>query len=384
MAILKRKKKIEAPRQGLKRNPDIILALLVFALVIFGLVMISSASVVLSYEVTGGRTNNYYLIRQLTSLVIGLVALIILQAVDYHRYKKFALPLLLLTIIVLAVPAFPEIFKGLAFGYGGAYRWIHIGPLFFQPSEIVKLTFIIYLAAWFERRKDELSKFTAGVIPFVIILGIVVFLIMKQPDLGTTSIIGIIGISMFFVAGAHLAHLGLGVILGAGGLWELIRRSPYRLARLLVFLNPASDTLGKGYHVNQALLAIGSGGFWGLGFGQSRQKYNYLPQASTDSIFAIIAEELGFARSVIVIAAFFIFAYKGFNIAMKAPDLFGRLLAAGITSWIVFQAVINIGTMLAVFPLTGVPLPFISYGGSSLIINLAAIGILLNVSRQTV
>jgi cell division protein FtsW len=286
------------------------------------------------------------------------------------------------TIALLIIPAFPKIFGSLAYGFGGAYRWIKLGPLTFQPSEIIKLVFIIYLAAWLDKRQYEIRSFSAGFIPFVIILGTVFFLIMKQPDLGTASVVVLIAASMFFVAGANLFQIFGGVIVASFFFWELIKRSPYRLSRLMVFFNP-SDTLGKAYHINQALLAIGSGGLWGRGFGQSIQKHLYLPQPATDSIFAVICEELGFIRALFIPLIFIIFAWLGFTVASKAPDFFGKMLAIGIVSWIIFQAVINIGTMLAIFPLTGIPLPFISYGGSSLVISLAAMGILLNISKQT-
>jgi cell division protein FtsW len=205
---------------------------------------------------------------------------------------------------------------------------------------------------------------------------------MSQPDLGTMSVILFSSVAVFFIAGAELTHM----VIGAGALLTaftiLIKTSYYRQQRLLVFLNPSVDSQGAAYHINQALLAVGAGGLWGLGFGQSRQKYLYLPEAHTDSIFAIIAEELGFIRSGLVIAGFLFLAYLGYKIAKNAPDRFSRLLAIGITTWIVVQAFINIGAMINVLPLTGVPLPFISYGGSSLIILLAAVGVMLNISKN--
>ncbi|NTV55010.1 MAG: cell division protein FtsW, partial [Candidatus Moranbacteria bacterium] len=232
--------------------------------------------------------------------------------------------------------------------------------------------------------KDLLRKtdFFEGVVPFLLMLGIIAFLVMKQPDTGTLGILFIIAIAMFFSAGARLSHIGLLFGSGLAGLGVLILLAPYRMKRLLVFLDPDHDPSGAGYQIRQALIALGSGGFLGVGLGHSRQKFMYLPEPMTDSIFAVLGEELGFVGCAVVIALFLFFAYRGFRIAQKAPDEFGRLLAVGIVSWIVFQAFINIFAITGLMPLTGVPLPFISYGGTSLAAILGAIGILLNISKR--
>lgn len=358
-----------------KRKMDYWLLFVVFVLCVFGTLMVYSSSAMISlqeYDVS-----NFYFRKQLLWFGIGIVFLIIFSTIDYRFWQKNALWLLLITIglLILVFPFSTNI--------SGAHRWIRIGDFTLQPSEVCKLTFILYLAAWLAKKGEGIKDFKYGFIPFIIIVAIIAYLIMKQPDMGTMSIIAFTAVAMFFVAGASLAHLGIGLVGVAGLFYLLIRSAPYRLQRFLVFLNPSGKELGAGYHINQALLAIGSGGILGLGFGNSKQKYLYLPESHTDSIFAIIVEELGFLRSSLVLLAFVLIAWRGYLIAKNAPDAFSQLTAAGITSWIVIQALVNLGAMLGILPLTGIPLPFISYGGSSLIVLMAGIGILLNISKQT-
>lgn len=358
-------------------KPDYILIICVFALVVFGLVMLSSASSVLSYEQFGH--NYYYLKHQLFyGVASGLVLLIVFSKIDYHKLRKFASFLLLATLVLLVLVFIP----GLGFEYGGATRWISLGPITMQPTEIAKLTFLIYLATWLEKRERGVKDFSVGLLPFMTILGIISLLTILQPDIGTLTIIVLSAICVYFVAGAPLRHLAFLGAVSLGLFWLLVKIAPYRMARLTVFLNPEIDPQGIGYQINQALLAIGSGGLFGLGLGHSIQKHNYLPEVTGDSIFAVIAEELGFIRVLILVSLFLIFALRGFSIAKKAPDLYGRLLACGITSWIAFQAFINIAAMVAILPLTGIPLPFVSYGGTALISALAGVGILINISKQ--
>lgn len=357
------------------QKPDYTLALVVFALVVFGLVMISSASSVLSYEKFG--KDNEYLIRQLISLGIGLVVWLIFQSIDYHYYRKVAPPLLFITLGLLILVFVP----GVGSTWRGVHRWIGVGSLAFQPSEVAKLTLILYLSAWFERMGKDIIDFKKGFLPFALLVGFLGVLLIKQPDLGTLTVIAGIAVAIYFVAGAKLSHLFLGALSIALVFWGLIKIAPYRIARILAFLNPENDPLGIAYHIRNALIAIGSGGFLGLGFGQSRQKHLYLPEVHTDSIFAIISEELGFLRAIFLLAAFAYLAYRGYKVAQKAPDKFGRLIATGITTWFVFQAFINIAGIIGLLPFTGVPLPFISFGGTSLVINLASTGILLNISK---
>jgi len=358
-------------------KPDYQLAIIVFILIVAGLILISSASVVISYTLFG--TSTYYLKRQIIALLLGLILWFIFQNIDYHFFKKIALLGLLLNIALLIAVFIP----GIGSSYGGASRWLNLRLFSIQPAEICKLSFIIYLALWLEKRGEGIKSFSYGFIPFVIICVFISLLIIAQPDMGTMFVILITGCAMFFTAGAPLQYIFLLISSGVLFLWGLIKIAPYRLARLTVWLNPKFDASGIGYHINQALIAIGSGGLLGLGFGLSRQKYNYLPEVVGDSIFAVIAEELGFIRSSILIILFILLAIKGFRIAQKAPDTFGRLLATGITSWLTFQAIINIGAMLSLLPLTGIPLPFISYGGTALVVSLGSIGILMNISKQT-
>ncbi|MFZ2299954.1 MAG: putative peptidoglycan glycosyltransferase FtsW, partial [Candidatus Moraniibacteriota bacterium] len=265
----------------------------------------------------------------------------------------------------------------------GAARWVEIGPVSFQPSEVMKLSIILYLAAWLSSKgKTKAADFFEGFVPFLAILSIVGFLIIKQPDTGTLGLIFLISLSIFFASGANLLHMASLFFGGLAFLAILIKIAPYRLQRFLVFVNPEYDPQGSGYHVTQALLAIGAGGVFGAGLGQSRQKFNYLPEPVTDSIFAILGEEFGLIGTVIVVMLFLFVAWRGLRIARLAPDEFGRLVAVGIVSWIVFQAFINMGAISGLIPLTGIPLPFISYGGTSLAVLLASVGILLNISKH--
>ncbi len=359
-----------------KKKPDYLFAIVIFLLILFGIIMISSSSIVISMEHTG--KNYTYVLRQIESLFFGLIAMFAAYSIDYRFWKKNSLWMLIVTLLLLILVFIPGIGKSA----GGAHRWIGIGNQWFQPSELIKLTFIIYLAAWLDNMGEKVKSFWQGFIPFAVLIGIIGALIMLQPDLGTFTVILLSAITVFFVSGADLTHMAIGAGGMAALLFLLIKISPYRQQRLLVFLNPSVDAQGAAYHINQALLAIGAGGWWGLGFGQSRQKYLYLPEAHTDSIFAIIAEELGFVRSGIVVIAYLFIAYLGLRIARNAPDNFSRLLSIGITSWIFFQAFINIGAMINVLPFTGVPLPFVSYGGSSLIVLLAGVGLMLNISKS--
>lgn len=358
-------------------QPDYVLAGAMLLLLMIGLVMLSSAGSVLGFQ--RFDDSNYFLKKQLISLAVGLVAFFITVRIEYHHWRRWAVPLLITTLAGLIVVFLP----GIGSAFLGARRWIHLGPMLFQPSEIAKLTFIFYLAAWFEQREHIVGRWQEGVMPFLLTLAVLAGLLLLEPDLGTTIVLVFISVIMFFVAGGSPKHLfSLGVI-GAAVLAVFIKLAPYRAQRLTVFLNPALDPQGIGYHINQALLAIGSGGLFGLGLGHSRQKFNYLPEPAGDSIFAITAEELGFLFVVFFIGLWMLVIIRGLKIASRAPDQFGRLVATGITVWLGFQALLNIGALSGVLPLTGVPLPFMSYGGSALITSLAAVGVLLNISRQT-
>ncbi len=357
---------------------DYLLLGTVLLLLIFGMLTLSSASSVLAFE--NFNNNNYYFFRQIMfGLVPGLVALWLASRIHYSKWQTFA-PLLLAIGIGCLIAVF---IPGLGFGVGNSRMWIDFKFFLFQPSELMKLVVILYLASWYDKRSEHVHDFYYGFLPSLSIVGVVAGLIMLQPDLGTMIILCLIAATMLFVGGARLKYLASAAVAAGLVLWILIKAAPYRAQRILVFFNPSIDTRGISYQINQALLAIGSGGIWGYGLGQSRQKYNYLPEAIGDSIFAIMSEEMGFVRVAIVLLLFLFFAFRGFRIARRAPDTFSKLVAAGITTWIIIQAVINIGGITAIMPLTGVPLPFISYGSTAMVVSLLGVGILLNISRHS-
>lgn len=360
------------------KKPDPILLSVVILLLVFGSVMISSAGVVLSK--TKFDQDYYFFQHQLFyGIIPGIILMLITQAIHYKFWKKVAVPFFILSLISLVLVFIP----GVGIRFQGASRWVNLGVLSFQPTEMMKLSLILYLAMWLESRGKKLKEFLDGFIPFAIILSVISFLVIKQPDLGTLGSIIFISVVMFFISGAPMGFLGLMFAGGVSMLLLLIKLEPYRLNRLTTFLNPDHDPRGIGYQINQALLAIGSGGLTGLGLGHSRQKFNYLPEPIGDSIFAIICEELGLVGAVFLLILFLLFATRGYKIAKNAPDKFSQLVAVGISTWIIFQALINISAIVGLIPLTGVPLPFISYGATSLIFILSGVGILLNISKYS-
>lgn len=348
-------------------------------IIVFGLIMLTSASSVMGFQKFGD--GYYYIKHQLIyGVLVGGLALFVMSKIDYHYWKKHAFPIVLITIALLFLVLVP----GIGYEYLGAKRWINLGGMQFQPSEMVKLTFLLYLAVWLESRAKKLEDFSYSFVPFLIMIGFLVFMIAGiQKDLGTTVVIAVIALSVYFVAGAPWKHLIWMGITGAGLFFLMIKIAPYRANRLMVFLNPELDPQGIGYHINQALLAIGSGGLFGVGLGHSRQKFNYLPEPAGDSIFAVMGEEIGFIFCLALIGLFMALLWQGIKISRLAPDSFGRLTAVGIITWITFQAFTNIAAMLSLLPLTGIPLPFISYGSTSLVMTMAAMGLLINISKQT-
>ena len=350
-------------------RPDFILAGTVLVLTLFGLLMVYNASPVTSLRDFG---DPLHLIR-LQSLWVGagLVLGFLVFSIPYPFWKKVA-PILFLAALILLIAVF---IPGLGAKIYGAQRWLRFGFLSIQPAEFAKLAYIVYLSAFFSK-KVKLTTFLG-------VTAIVAGIMLAQKDMGTTIVLITIGLSLYFAAGGVFWHLALliPVLLALGSI--LILTSPYRKARFLAFLNPGIDTGGISYHINQTLIALGSGGLLGVGLGESRQKYGFIPEVTTDSIFAVIGNELGFIGALVFIGAFLIVIFRGFKIATSAPDRFAQLLALGITVWIGFQTLINIAGLAAVLPLTGVPLPFISYGGSSLVATLLAVAILLNISRYT-
>lgn len=360
-----------------QRPPDYVIAAILGILLLFGLVMLTSAGSVLGFERHGD--SYYFLKSQSIGLLIGLVLGYFAYRVDYHRWWKWAVPIFIISLVGLVIVFLPSI--GSLFL--GARRWIHIGPAVFQPSELMKLSLIIYFAAWFSQRERKLSNLQEGLIPFIVTIGSVAGLVILEPDLGTTMVIVLVGTVMFYIAGGATKHIAALIAIGVALLAIVIAVSPYRAERFTVFLNPSADSQDSGYHVSQSFLTIGSGGWFGLGLGHSRQKYNYLPEPAGDSIFAITAEELGFFVVLLFILAWLWLAIRGIRVARGAPDTFGRLLATGIISWLGLQAFINMAALSGLVPLTGIPLPFMSHGGSALMMNLVAVGLLLNISTQS-
>lgn len=353
------------------RSPkETILLLIIAFFCLFGLVMVFEASNVNAYRDFGDK---YYFVKdQLQWVVVGLLGMIIASLYNYHKYYKLALPLLTGTIIMLVMVFIP----GIGIKVLGAHRWIGIGSFSLQPAEFAKLTLTIYLSAWFSHKEK------GRLMSFLLLLGLVVGLVILEPDLGTSIVLLSSALAIYFLAGSPLWHFLMILPGGLASILLLAIAVPYRLKRLTTFLNPNDDPLGAGYHIRQILIALGSGGIFGLGFGASRQKYEYLPEATTDSIFAIIGEEFGFVGTTFVVLLYVILLSRLVKIVIFAPDRFGKLLGGGIFAVIGTQIIINLGSMTTVFPLTGVPLPLISYGGSNMIVTLTAIGILLNIRRQ--
>ncbi len=345
-------------------------------LTLFGLIMMSSMSVAGSFEVTG--RNDYYFWRHLLYIVLGIPVFLIALRVPYEWLRKFS-PLIFVVAISLLLLV---LILGQNFGTA-AKSWLKIGPLSVQPTELAKLAIVVFLAAIFSSQKNRVDTLQGGLIPFIFVLGLPALLIMAQPDFGSLFVITLVAGTLYFMAGANLKHYFGGMVAGLLGGIMVILTNSYIRKRFEVFVNPELDPLGAGFQVKQALIAIGSGGLFGKGFQNSIQKFDYLPEVQSDTIFAAISEEMGFFRILALIGIYFFIAHRGFFIARYAPDKFTQLLAIGITTWIVGQALINIGVNLALLPNTGITLPLISYGGSSLWATFAAMGILLHISANT-
>ena len=359
--------------------PDYGLLICCLVLVFLGSIFVYSSSYVFADLEYGDSL--HFIKRQLIFCAIGIVGMLLVMRLDYQYLKYWSPFFMLLTLSALVAILVPN------FGVesNGALRWLKIGPLPpIQPSEFAKLAVLIYMAAWLPSRGDSLRDFVLGVIPYGAIVGIVAALIMLQPDLGTTMLIAIIAGILFFVAGAKLIHVialaGSGIVAAS----LLILAGGYRINRILSFTSAESDPTGLGFQTLQLLIAFGSGGLSGLGLGVSRQKFFYIPGSHTDGVLAIIGEEMGLIGVMAILILFIIFFWRGWVIMANARDPFGSLLVAGILTWFSFQLLINIGGVTRLIPLTGIPLPFLSAGGSSLIVSLLAIGIMLSVSRQTV
>jgi cell division protein FtsW len=368
-------------RGGVRRErhePAYPLLLAVMALTAIGIVMVYSSSSVRSYFSSADPAAQG--LEQLVWAGIGLVGLVVAMRLDFRHLRYLAIPFYVITLGLLVAVLVP----GIGSEINGSRRWIVIpGMGSLQPAEFAKLAVVLYLAHWLDRRGKDARSFWNGLVPFGMLVAPGFFLIAMEPDLGTAGVYVIVAVSIFFMAGANLLYLsaiGAGVMAAA---WLMISSTSYQLERVQTFLDPFRDPLGAGYNTVQALLALALGGITGLGLGESRMKFLYLPAPSTDFIFAIIGEEWGLVGTLTVLALFVVVAYQGYRIAITAPDTFSGLVACGLTTWLVVQAFINLAVVTALMPVTGIPLPFISAGGSALTINLAAIGILLSISRET-
>jgi cell division protein FtsW len=358
-----------------RHEADYVILVVVVALSAIGILMVYSSSALKGY--LSSENNTFATVGpQIQWAVLGIAAMLAMMRVDYRYLRLASVPMYVVALVTLALLFVPS----LSIVVGGSARWLKLGPLpAVHPAEFAKLALIVYLAHWFAKRGTRIGGFWSGTVPFLIIVAPVILLVFVEPDLGTTGVITLTAFTMWFIAGANLLQLGVLLTSGVAGI--AVFMEGYQMDRIRAWLDPWSDPLGHGYHTVQGLMAIGVGGLLGTGLGQSRV---FVPNAFNDFIFAEIGQEFGFLGAVVVITLFAVLAYSGVRIALSAPDTFGALLAAGITAWLCIQAVINIGVVVTLFPITGIPLPFISAGGSSLIISFAAVGILLSISRETV
>lgn len=369
-------------------QPDYILMWALIILVFLGLLMLFTSSIVVSKEKTStqknpeGSTTYYFFHQILFGLIPGIILAFFFSKVSLDFYRKlsiFAFILAIVALIIIFVPAF-------GFKAGGAASWIEIGGFTFQPSEFAKLALIIYLAAILGKKatNNEIKSFKEGFIPFLLVLGSISLLLVLQPDFGTLGIFVLISVMMFFMAGGKLSHMFLLGIVLLIVLLIGFQIFPHIAQRVLTFINPQKDTKGVSYQLNQSLIAIGSGGIFGVGIGNGLQKYNYLPEPLADTIFSVWGEEMGFLGCTVIVILYLILAWRGLIISKKAPSKFSQLLGVGITSWILIQAFLNVMAISGIIPFTGIPLPFISYGGTALIMALGAMGILINISTKTI
>lgn len=348
---------------------------LVCILLVVGLLIFISAS--LGLLARAGASFSGVALKQCVALLIGCVIAFVVSKIRYTLWRRWSFYIFLVSILVTLLVFFPKI--GLEFG--GGKRWITLGFITFQPGEFLKIAFVMYTAALLAAAKDKVTTFKRGMLPLIIVLTIVGVILLKQPDTDTFVSIFLAAIGMFVVAGGRFRYLFGLVLVAVAGLTLLVFMRPYLMQRITTFLNPAADPLGSGYQIQQSLIAIGSGEMFGRGFGQSIQKFSYLPEPIGDSIFAVAAEEFGFVGGIAIVSMFTFFMLRGFRIAAKSPDPFGGLLAVGIVILIVSGSFMNIASMLGLMPLSGLPLLFVSQGGSAMIFTLFQVGIILNISK---
>jgi cell division protein FtsW len=357
---------------------------------LFGVVALAALGILMVYSSTGVYwtiQNNPFAIvgPQAVWGVLGAVLMVLIMRVDYRHLRALSVPAFVIALVLLVLVMLPAIGPIRPIVANGSARWLQLGPLpSMHPGEFAKLALVVYLAHWLGRRGGRTASFTDGLLPFLLILGAVVGLVFLEPDLGTMSVLALTGMTMFFVAGGRLSHFAVLVPAGLAAGFVAVTHSSYQMDRVKAFIDPWADAQGIGHQTIQGLLALGMGGATGIGLGQSRQPGALsLPQSQNDFVFALVGQELGFIGALLVIGLYLLVAYRGIRIALSAPDTFGALLAVGITAWLVLQAFINIAVVVVLLPITGITLPFVSAGGSSLLVSFAAVGILLSISRET-
>jgi cell division protein FtsW len=360
-----------------RSTPDFILVILTLLLLTIGLIMVYSASAV--WATYKFDDSFFFAKRQLLFAGVGVIAMFFLMNVDYWTWRTWAKMLIIVCFFLLIAVLIP----GIGMERNGSRSWIGVGAFSIQPSEFMKLAMIAFLAKFLSENQKKITSFKKGLVPSLGLVFTAFGIIMLQPDLGTGTVMVGTCIVMIFVSGARIIHFVWLGLLGVAGFVALVLSAPYRIKRITSFLDPWEDPLGSGFQIIQSLYAIGPGGLFGLGLGQSRQKFFYLPEPQTDFIFAILAEELGFIGGSLVILLFGLLLWRGVRIALGAPDLYGSFLAIGIITMVAIQVMINVGVVTGLMPVTGITLPFLSYGGSSLTLMLMAIGVLLNVSRYS-
>ena len=353
---------------------DAVLTAAVVSLVCFGVVMVYSASAVLAYN--RFDDGQHYLVRQAAYALIGIVSMVVLARVDYHHLRPLTYPILIGALGLLCITAF-----GFGKSVGGASRWIEVGPVHVQPAEIAKVAMICWLSYSLSKKRERIKSFTVGFLPHVLAALFVMLLCLKQPDFGSAVMIGLLTFVLLFTAGARLGYILGAILLALPIAYQLIAGSEYRMRRITAFLSPFQYRYGVGYQIAESLMGFGAGGTTGIGIGDSRQKLFFLPEAHTDFIGAIVGEELGFVGFCAMVVAFLIVVHRGLRTALRAVDEYGTYLAVGITVFVGLQAFTNLAVALGLLPTKGLVLPFVSYGGSALLVNCGAIGILLNVSR---
>ncbi len=360
-----------------KENPDFILIISSFLLIMLGFIALASASGPISIELTG---NSFYFLKHqlIYGLILGLIAMFIFYKLKPDFFRKYSFIFFAATVLLALAVFLPKIGSIVS----GGRRWIEIFGVSFQPSEFLKLGFILYLSAWVHKFKDSKEKFKTVLIPFLIILLLVSTILILQKDLGTLIIIFTISVFIYFTADTPFSHTAIIIVLALLAFVYLIFFEQYRVNRMMVFLNPELDPQGAGYHIKQAIISVGSGGLFGRGLGLGEQRFGFIPEPTTDSIFAIFGEEAGFVGTFSIVLLFIVFAWRNIKIAKEQNNEFYRSVIIGITTWFVIQAIVNMGSMIGILPLTGIPLTFLSYGGSALLSELAALGILLNISKK--